>query len=91
MPKEYIRTSDYDLPRKAVSTEDGSTVDHADYTAARVSWDRGSELVSMALVDLKADPDGFNADRYLNLSRHGINTMIRTLRRARDAAYGADA
>lgn len=31
------------------------------------------------------------APRYIQLDRNGINRLIRTLRKARDAAYGSDA
>ena len=53
-----------------------------------VRWGRGS------VVRLSSDqPDLASGDatqRFVQLDRESINRLIRTLRRARDQAYGAD-
>lgn len=58
-----------------------------------VTWDGPSENVQVFLKWFRAtDATGETHERYSpSLTRHQINRMIRTLRRARDAAHGADA
>lgn len=62
----------------------------------------GSKSVIEHEWDLGLDPDapadaaemweaGTRLPRYIHLDRHGINRLIRTLRRARDDAFGKDA
>ncbi len=82
MPKENINST--------------STSDEGDpVTRVEVSWFAGRSVdVGVACL---ADPDPelpsgiFNQATFVHLGRDGINRLIRVLRRARDAAYGADA
>ena len=59
----------------------------------QVGWQRDLGLVQLATLeggdhrDLAVERAGF----YASLDRHGINHLIRVLRRARDQACGADA
>ena len=76
MPKENINTSDSVASRVEVTWESGKEV----RIATTMHRDDRQELL------------GFEWDGYCStLDRTGINRLIRALRRARDAAYGADA
>lgn len=60
---------------------------------AVIGWEREGGLVQIGVLrggdfdEGKEDRPGF----YVSLDRNAINRAIRVLRRARDAAYGADA
>lgn len=68
-----------------------------------VSWNRDGSWVQVAYVAptdwwdrfMADDPNGVHGPKYRTaytdvLTRQEINNLIRTLRRARDAAYGSD-
>jgi hypothetical protein len=82
MPKEYVfQSTKYGDP-------------DTQRPAARIGWSREPGHVEIATVM----PDGIPLDGgpeangwFLQLDRDGINRLIRLLRKARDAAYGADA
>ncbi len=62
---------------------------------AEVRWNRDSEYVQLATVlvetvDHSPVAREVQGGWYLNLSRTGINDLIRHLRRARDQAFGRD-
>lgn len=76
MPKEIIQSGDKLLP-----------------TVVHVGWTPDC-YVQVATLNprVKPDrPDSPEAGWYTTLDRLAINRLIRVLRRARDAAYGADA
>ena len=82
MPKENINSDLIDDTGKAV-------------TRAELSWkaDPGwvqitTSMQSSGTVDV---PDGYETGAYVQLNREACNRLIRALRKARDAAYGADA
>ncbi len=92
MPKEIIYRSGHD-PSPCDPT-----------TRVQVGWERGGSYVEIATVQPGGqvafkDPDtgdflpASQADPgfFMTIDRDGINRLIRTLRRARDAAFGADA
>lgn len=91
---EYELHPDADVPKGAIVTEQPSLDVH---------WNRDGEYVQLAidaprtywqrfLESYEGSPEatrfGVFTDR---LTRSELNHLIRTLRRARDAAYGADA
>ena len=83
MPKENIRDR-YEL------------ADHDTVCAtAEVSWDRGKDHVSVAVIRRSIDGERVkgegNDGMYVSLDREGVNRMIRSLRKARDQAFGSDA
>jgi hypothetical protein len=55
-----------------------------------VRWARDVD-VKVGTVDPGKEADDEGRGLYADLDRLGINNLIRVLRRARDAAYGADA
>ena len=61
--------------------------------ASVVSWHRGGGYVEVgvACLEIATSASGNHAGQYAAFDRAGINRMIRTLRRARDAAFGPDA
>lgn len=86
MPKEIVHNSTPDYP-----------------SYARVGWSRESGHVQLATanpdgklslknVDGKYEPVDTIEDHgwFVSLDRHGINDLIRVLRRARDQAFGKD-
>jgi hypothetical protein len=86
MPKEYIE--DRWAGHDDASVADGSP------TRVKVGWSKEGEHVEIATVapdeaELQPTPEGNGW--FVQLDRSGINRLIHTLRRARDAAYGKDA
>lgn len=84
MPKEVVHSSEQfssDYPTQGCIAE--------------IRWSREAEYVQVATVLVETD-DHMPITRevsggwYLNLSRTGINDLIRHLRRARDQAFGRD-
>lgn len=60
--------------------------------ATSVNWGRGT-FVSVGVLRVPEGDDGFGPETegfHITLDRGQINTYIRSLRRARDQAYGAD-
>lgn len=82
------------MPRESVYGTDG------DNTAVKVGWDHtGSVQVGVGasggFTFVEPLPKGVTVngpydDLWVSLDRHGINTLIRHLRKARDTAYGRD-
>jgi len=79
MPKEIVYSTYKDAPKVGVS------------------WSRPPEghvqVATVAEPGQTLDPEDLLVSNgwYATLDREGINKLIRTLRRARDQAYGADA
>lgn len=89
MPKEYIRDEHYGV-RAPVDMPDGTTSEETYLVSdamMKVTWGRDTYVQAAVVTD--KDPDGFEA-QHISLNRYGINQLIKTLRRARDAAYGKD-
>lgn len=79
MPKEFIL--------------DCEEFDEIDPSGLRVGWSKETGLVQVATIgpdgcELHPTPEGNGW--FVNLDRRGINRVIRTLRRARDDAFGRD-
>jgi hypothetical protein len=82
------------MPRESVYGTDG------DNTAVKVGWSpQGCVQVGVGAAGsftfLHPLPPGVSVagnydDLWVSLDRHGINTLIRHLRKARDTAYGRD-
>ena len=89
MPKENVNCSVIDGLRTEVSWRADSYVQLATtnvHSTVRLSEDgRGSDE-----RDEPIQGDPFNG-WYVSLDRDGLNRLIRVLRKARDAAFGADA
>lgn len=86
MPKELIYA---ERPHSEPTTSDDKTpFIHA---AVQISW--GRDYSSVQIATGKVPSDGFDEQGayFTTLNRHGINTLIRVLRKARDQAFGADA
>ena len=94
MPKEYINCADFGA-RVPLVVEEGKPVEFGvmDTTAVKVGWTRDRDHVELAVVECKggAFADMDERTRYLQLDRDGLNRLIRTLRKARDQAFGSDA
>jgi hypothetical protein len=91
MPKEYIECADFGR-RVPIVVEEGKPAEFAtlDTVAAKVGWTRDRGHVELAVVRCTEGAyDDFDA-RYMQLDRAGLNRLIRTLRKARDAAFGRD-
>jgi hypothetical protein len=88
MPKEYITTAQERRNCDEVGLRN---------RAVRIGWDRIG-YVQLATV-LQAGTDGapghevaeVDEGQFVDLDRESINRLIRTLRKARDQAFGADA
>lgn len=90
MPKELIHDESYGMRVPLSSSGDGPQELHLVSDAfLKVGWGRETSHVQIAVCN-DGDPDGMKAP-HLNLNRDGINRLVRTLRKARDQAYGADA
>lgn len=86
MPKENINDLTIDGFRAEVSWDRGGNVQVATVNQHSTLTLPGETLTA----DHQPEPEPFTGWR-VTLNRAGINHMIRSLRRARDAAFGADA
>lgn len=89
MPKEHIYAENYGRELTDLSTGKPVT---PEYPLVVVEWAREKGFVQMVTgrcgePSTMRDIEGW----YLCLDREGINRLIRTLRKARDQAFGADA
>lgn len=88
MPKEYIEDRD-------TTRYEGDDSNAGSPFRIKVGWSKEHGDFQIATVA----PDGFKLESehpesngwFVNLDRSGINHLIRTLRKARDQAFGADA
>lgn len=58
---------------------------------AEVGWTRNLPGISLATIDPDAEVGTPASGWYIHLDRDGVNRLIRTLRKARDQAFGSDA
>ena len=87
MPKEYI--DDHYMGHDDDGVADGSQF------RVKVGWSKESGDIQIATVapdgvELRGEHPESNG-WFVNLDRSGINRLIRTLRKARDQAFGSDA
>lgn len=95
MPKEYIHNRWFGQYATEVTEITGPEQPERvavplDDSMVKVGWTKDAEHVEIALVwgpDLEL-PDEF---RHAQMDRNGLNRLIRTLRTARDDAFGKDA
>lgn len=82
MPKEIINDARQGTKHDSFTTH-----------FAKVGWDRELGLVDIATLEGGDvdEPTRARKGYFVQLDRDGVNQLIRTLRRARDAAYGSDA
>ena len=96
MPKEYInnrwyaqyaREVDYD----GLGNEIGSHQVPLDDSAIKVGWTKDQDHVELAVVRYRDGAEPNDGDWYHSqFDRAGLNRLIRTLRTARDQAFGRD-
>lgn len=86
------------MPKEMINSKFDAT------TYAQVGWSKESGHVQLGVLDpgtrlaiVERDairlenPEEIEGGWFIQLDRNGINRLIRTLRKARDQAYGADA
>lgn len=78
------------MPREYVNARWAGSSEPAPNTAV-IQWHRDRSLVAIGVQAAQNDDRGFRPQMHLDLDRDGVNNLIRLLRRARDAAFGADA
>lgn len=85
MPKELIR-GQYLVSEPLTSDDPTPYLE----SGIELRWGREGSYVQVATGSIAAT--GFNNEsaQYVDLSRQGINSLIRNLRKARDQAYGRD-
>lgn len=96
MPKE-IAFSDHEF----IQLPDGSEVPVTDdlmgkghqiiRRGAIVRWTREHMLVELGVAKIEVSARGETDAHYLSMDRTAVNHLIRSLRKARDQAFGADA
>lgn len=79
---EHSASSDAPLPE--------GTSDTIHRRAVHVGWSR-NRYVEVGVAQFEIATEKADGGIYLDLDREGINRLIRTLRKARDAAFGSDA
>ena len=84
MPKELVRS--HQVYSKPVTSED--TTPYVGL-GVHVGWE--SDSVQLYGVLVYADHTSRDGGPSVPLDRHGLNELIRTLRKARDRAFGTDA
>ena len=84
MPKEIIQSKHYNPER----------LDNEPWEPfVKVGWGKEQEYVEVAVLhhgEATADSPAAESGWFAQLDRTGINRLIRTLRQARDQAYGRD-
>lgn len=81
------------MPKEYINDRDSTLEDSQPLPFATIGWEREHGHVQLGVLQ-GGDYDEGKRDRpgfFVSLDRDGINRLIRTLRRARDAAFGADA
>jgi hypothetical protein len=77
------------MPKETIYGTDGGPVQHV-----AVGWTHGGGVqvgvVNGPEVSLTINGESANPGLWMDLDRGQINRLIRSLRRARDAAYGRD-
>ena len=101
MPKEYINNQFYGQharshegcgPETCGPECPGSKLVALDDSAVKVGWTKGQCHVEIAVVRDRDGGSEFDSDAWHSqFDRDGLNRLIRTLRKARDDAFGADA
>ena len=106
MPKEYINNRYYgqngrshekcDMKGETHCPPDcpGSTLVALDDSAVKVGWTKDLDHVEIAVVRDRDRATGEAPDSgawHSQFDRAGLNRLIRTLRKARDDAFGSDA
>lgn len=86
MPKELITG---DNPFSTPVTSDDRTP-HVE-CGVQVTWGREASYVQVATGQVPSTGFATESAFFTSLNRHGINNLIRVLRKARDQAFGADA
>jgi hypothetical protein len=101
MPKEFVNNRYYgqhgrshedcaETPEHSWDTCSGQPV-ALDDSAVKVGWSKEAEHVEIAVVHHRDGTPGGEADAWHSqFDRIGINRLIRTLRQARDDAFGRD-
>jgi len=90
MPAMGTREGSTTMPKELVRSK--YPEDHPGLVA-QVGWGRDSQHVQLATVNddaAKLEPTPEGNGWFVQLDRHGINDLIRILRRARDQAFGRD-
>lgn len=81
------------MPKEIIWSRYGSEVEGEPEPVAQVGWSREASHVELGVVKTGVDPTDADDPKnglYIQLDRDGINRLIRTLRTARDQAYGRD-
>lgn len=96
MPKEYINNRYYGQHARQASSDGEDSLVALDDSAVKVGWTKDHQHVEIAIVRDRDRADGTSADSDPNcwhsqFDRDGLNRLIRTLRKARDDAFGPDA
>ena len=80
------------MPKEIIWSKYHGT-EEAPEPVAQVGWGRDASYVELGVIKPGDDPvatTNLESGWFIQLDRNGINRLIRTLRKARDAAYGAD-
>lgn len=88
MPKEYINDENYGREVRLDGSDGNAKTEVMTTAKLKLAWGRDTYVQAAIVTD--DDVDGFEA-QHISLNRYGINRLIRSLRKARDQAYGADA
>lgn len=93
MPKETVQTADGQVSvgwQRERDVQVGVVLRSADYTEARTSSTAISTPPPQTWSTASA-AERLDGGQWVTLNRDGLNRLIRALRKARDAAFGADA
>lgn len=93
MPKEVIRDAFDGNDYRIIENDGSETLQTFVGNFLQVGWDRNAGHVQAGVLQGGDHDESKKPGRglYVQLDRPGINRLIRLLRKARDAAYGADA
>lgn len=83
------------MPKETIRSRYEYREDEPNELVTEVRWSRDADYVQLATVVLNRSDGTFvtrevDGGWFADLDRHGINNLIRHLRRARDQAFGRD-
>jgi|GEM_PF-5878453 len=89
MPRETIRSRHN--ATEPTTADDPTPLVGLGVTIGWSKSDRGDGTVELSAVNIPAVHTSREGGPVIPLDRHALNNLIRTLRKARDGAFGADA
>jgi hypothetical protein len=86
--REFAMLGDGEIAVEDIKPESGAVILRR---GAVVRWTRDTDLVELGVSKVATSNHEESGQHYMTLDRTAVNRLIRSLRKARDQAFGADA